>query len=136
MAEEVRVPSAQIPRRGRSVVVQLTLQGAREAVGAEAGVSSTQDVVVFNTGEGFYAVENSCPHKGWPLAGGSLEGCELRCPWHGWCVDLKTGEVTDMEDICCSRACTIFRRPKGISTFGVRKEGDSLVVTKNERTTN
>jgi len=45
---------------------------------------------------GFYAIDNRCPHQGGPLGEGSIETdndgqCWLRCPWHGWDFDPKTG---------------------------------------------
>ena len=44
----------------------------------------------------FYAMDNRCPHQGGPLGEGSIEPgekgqCWLRCPWHGWDFDPKTG---------------------------------------------
>jgi pyruvate oxidase len=44
----------------------------------------------------FHAMENRCPHQGGPLGEGSIEigndgQCWLRCPWHGWDFDPKTG---------------------------------------------
>jgi thiamine pyrophosphate-dependent acetolactate synthase large subunit-like protein/nitrite reductase/ring-hydroxylating ferredoxin subunit len=44
----------------------------------------------------FYAMDNRCPHQGGPLGEGSIEHgkdgeCWLRCPWHGWDFDPKTG---------------------------------------------
>ena len=44
----------------------------------------------------FTAMENRCPHQGGPLGEGSIEigndgQCWLRCPWHGWDFDPKTG---------------------------------------------
>lgn len=47
--------------------------------------------------DGVYtAMDNSCPHQGGPLGEGSIEvgaegECWLRCPWHGWDFDPKTG---------------------------------------------
>jgi thiamine pyrophosphate-dependent acetolactate synthase large subunit-like protein/nitrite reductase/ring-hydroxylating ferredoxin subunit len=45
---------------------------------------------------GYYAMDNRCPHQGGPLGEGSIETdnegkCMLRCPWHGWDFDPKTG---------------------------------------------
>lgn len=43
--------------------------------------------------EGQYgAMDNHCPHQGGPLGEGSIEGCWLRCPWHGWDFDPLTGK--------------------------------------------
>nr|MDJ0941695.1 thiamine pyrophosphate-binding protein [Woeseiaceae bacterium] len=44
----------------------------------------------------YTAMENRCPHQGGPLGEGSIEKgeggqCWLRCPWHGWDFDPKTG---------------------------------------------
>jgi pyruvate oxidase len=44
----------------------------------------------------FIAMDNRCPHQGGPLGEGSIEigndgQCWLRCPWHGWDFDPKTG---------------------------------------------
>lgn len=38
------------------------------------------------------AMDNHCPHQGGPLGEGSIEGCWLRCPWHGWDFDPLTGK--------------------------------------------
>ena len=55
-----------------------------------------KDVAVFNVDGTFYAVDNTCPHRGGPLGEGELEGCAVTCPWHAWTFDLKTGEsLTD-----------------------------------------
>ncbi len=44
----------------------------------------------------YMAMDNRCPHQGGPLGEGSIEigadgQCWLRCPWHGWDFDPKTG---------------------------------------------
>ncbi len=40
----------------------------------------------------YAAMDNHCPHQGGPLGEGSIEGCWLRCPWHGWDFDPLTGK--------------------------------------------
>jgi nitrite reductase/ring-hydroxylating ferredoxin subunit len=52
------------------------------------------EVAVFNVGGDFYAIENSCPHQGGPLADGWLEDALVTCPWHGWCFDVRSGKMT------------------------------------------
>jgi nitrite reductase/ring-hydroxylating ferredoxin subunit len=63
---------------------------------------------VFNVGGEVRAYRNACPHAGAPVCTGRIsgtaqpskvyeyiygsEGCILRCPWHGWEFDLRTGE--------------------------------------------
>lgn len=67
-----------------------------------------RSVGIFNIDDRYYAVRNSCPHKGAPLCRGAVDGFVtgskpgefeferlgeiLRCPWHGWEFELKTGE--------------------------------------------
>lgn len=66
-----------------------------------------RSIGVFNVGGEFFALRNSCPHQGGPLCVGHLtgfvtatapgvydysrEGEILRCPWHGWEFDVRTG---------------------------------------------
>lgn len=65
-------------------------------------------IAVFNVDGGFYAVPDSCPHKGAPLsrAGTTPRAADDRgtrgrldaerktvsCPWHGLEFDLETGD--------------------------------------------
>jgi 3-phenylpropionate/trans-cinnamate dioxygenase ferredoxin subunit len=67
-----------------------------------------RSIGVFNIGGEFYALRNTCPHQGGPLCLGRLSGFVmarvpgeyiytrrgeiLRCPWHGWEFDVKTGQ--------------------------------------------
>ncbi len=51
------------------------------------------EIVVFKVGPDFFAVENNCPHQHFRmLHEGTLEGCSLTCPMHGWTFDLRTGK--------------------------------------------
>jgi nitrite reductase (NADH) small subunit len=52
------------------------------------------EVALFNVGDALYALENSCPHQGGPLADGWLEDDLITCPWHGWCFNVRTGKMT------------------------------------------
>ena len=67
-----------------------------------------RSVGVFNIGGEFYALRNTCPHQSGPLCQGRLTGFLMargpgeysytrrgeiiRCPWHGWEFDVKTGQ--------------------------------------------
>ena len=51
-------------------------------------------VAVANVGGQFYAVNNTCLHRGGPLGQGVLEDNVVTCPWHGWQYDVTTGKVT------------------------------------------
>ncbi len=67
-----------------------------------------RSVGVFNIAGEFFSLRNQCPHQGGPLCQGRLSGLLksrvpgeyrytrkgeiLRCPWHGWEFDVKTGQ--------------------------------------------
>ena len=51
-------------------------------------------MAVFNVDGRFYALENSCPHQGGPIADGWLEREVITCPWHAWCFNVRTGRMT------------------------------------------
>ncbi len=53
-----------------------------------------RDIAVFNVAGKFYAIENSCPHQGGPLAEGWIDETIVTCPWHAWCFDVTTGDMT------------------------------------------
>ena len=50
------------------------------------------EIAIFNIDGVFYAISNSCIHKGGPLSKGFLDGDIVTCPWHGWKYSVKTGE--------------------------------------------
>ncbi|XP_050520127.1 apoptosis-inducing factor 3-like isoform X2 [Daktulosphaira vitifoliae] len=43
----------------------------------------------------FFAVGSKCSHFGAPLVKGALGNGRVRCPWHGACFNLKTGDIED-----------------------------------------
>ena len=45
------------------------------------------------------ALDNVCPHRGGPLAEGTIEGGKVVCPWHQWEFDLATGAATGSPSI-------------------------------------
>jgi len=54
-----------------------------------------QQVAVFRVSEGeLFAIDNRCPHEGYPLAQGARQGCTLTCCWHNWKFDLRDGACT------------------------------------------
>ena len=52
-----------------------------------------QKVAVFNLDGTFYAIGDTCTHRGGPLSEGEVSGTTVTCPWHGAQYDLKTGGV-------------------------------------------
>jgi len=67
-----------------------------------------RQIGVFNVKGEFLAISNRCPHQGGSLCRGKLVGLAeseepgqyklsrhgelLRCPWHGWEFDIRTGQ--------------------------------------------
>ncbi len=51
-------------------------------------------IALFNVDGAFYAIDNTCLHRGGPLGEGFLEGKVVTCPWHGWRYDVATGAST------------------------------------------
>ena len=56
-------------------------------------------VAIFNVGGVFYALSNTCLHRGGPLGQGFLEGSSVTCPWHNWTYDVATGENVVNHDL-------------------------------------
>jgi nitrite reductase/ring-hydroxylating ferredoxin subunit len=67
---------------------------ASELAAGECGeyVAGDRIVALFNVEGTFYALDGICPHQGGPLGKGSLNGCIVTCPWHGFQFDVTTGQ--------------------------------------------
>ncbi len=117
-----------------------------------------RSIGVFNIAGEYYALRNSCPHEGGPLCVGpicgfvssempgeyqySREGEILRCPWHGWEFDIKTGqswfdprrvrvrsyEVTVEPEAADAPAPGLERGPYIAETYKVDVERRNIVV--------
>uniref|UniRef100_A0A8C6NNR9 Apoptosis inducing factor mitochondria associated 5 n=1 Tax=Nothobranchius furzeri TaxID=105023 RepID=A0A8C6NNR9_NOTFU len=60
--------------------------------------------------EGKYsAIGNQCTHYGAPLSKGFFSGNKLRCPWHGSCFNVLTGDLEEfpgMDSLPCHKVQT------------------------------
>ena len=74
-----------------------------------------QTIAVAHTARGFFATDNTCPHRGGPLAEGDLIGDEIICPWHLWGFDVRTGLCPGGADYT-------------IATHEVKVDGDRIMV--------
>ncbi len=52
-----------------------------------------KQIPLFNVEGQFYAIANTCSHKGGPLVEGEVSGHVVTCPWHRGRFDVRTGEV-------------------------------------------
>ena len=107
-------PIADLPVGGRKIV---------KVNGREIGV--------FNIKGEFYALRNICPHRGAPLCRGRLrplmtspgvyqrererESEILKCPWHQWEFDIKTGQALGEPTM-------------RVKSYQVVQEGDEVVL--------
>lgn len=48
-------------------------------------------LALFNIDGTYYAIDNTCSHRGGPLGEGDLEDRVVTCPWHAWQWDVVTG---------------------------------------------
>jgi nitrite reductase/ring-hydroxylating ferredoxin subunit len=66
-------------------------------------------VAIANLGGNFYAIENTCLHRGGPLGQG------VTCPWHGWQFDVTSGKA-------------VLNPAVGVGCFRTEVRGDDLFV--------
>ena len=52
-------------------------------------------IALFHTPDGIFAVDNRCPHMGFPLDRGTVKDCILTCHWHHARFDLHSGGAFD-----------------------------------------
>jgi nitrite reductase (NADH) small subunit len=50
-----------------------------------------KEIALFRLDDGFYALDNECPHKGGPLSEGFIMDRQVACPWHQWQFNLTDG---------------------------------------------
>lgn len=48
-------------------------------------------IALSNVDGTFFAMDNTCLHRGGPLGQGPLEGGVVTCPWHGWQYNVADG---------------------------------------------
>ncbi len=135
MARHVVAATHEIPPGGRKLV---TLRG--------------RSIGIFNLDGSYYALLNRCPHQGGELCRGTVTGLAtstepgrveysrhgemLKCPWHGWEYDIRTGQSwCDPNDtrvrayeVTVEPGATLARGPFVAETFPVSVEQDYVVV--------
>ncbi len=111
-----------------------------------------RDVAIFNVNGEYLAILDRCPHQGGSLCRGKVigrieadgpgrvrysgAGEVVRCPWHGWEFDLRTGKSrcdprkTWVKSYTTSaeRGEEILEGPYVAETFKVEVDEDYLVI--------
>jgi 3-phenylpropionate/trans-cinnamate dioxygenase ferredoxin component len=74
-------------------------------------------VVLVRHGGEFFAVQNNCSHKDFPLSEAGFDPKDevLVCAWHGGCFDIRTG------------AAVVLPAVEPVETFPVRVSADGWV---------
>lgn len=112
-----------------------------------------RDIAIFNVGGDLSAIADRCPHEGASLCLGRVtgvvrsdapgqyrleqEGELVRCPWHGWEFDLKSGKsYCDPKrmkvrtfDVAVRPGETLAEGPYRIEVFSVAVRDDYVVVS-------
>jgi len=73
-------------------------------------------IALFNIDGAYYAIDDTCTHKGGPLSEGEIQGSNVTCPWHGAIFDVKTGDVIRPP------------APIGVYRYNVRVVGDNIEI--------
>jgi nitrite reductase (NADH) small subunit/3-phenylpropionate/trans-cinnamate dioxygenase ferredoxin subunit len=69
---------------------------------------------IYNVSGTFYAIDDTCTHRGAPLSEGECEGTVVVCPWHGAQFDLMNGSNLSPP------------APRGVATYKVQVIGDEV----------
>ena len=112
-----------------------------------------REIGIFKVGDGYYGLINRCPHQGAPLCRGEIvsrlvaptpgdyrltrPGEMLRCPWHCWEFDIRTGQSLCDPHTVQARAFnvaveagkTLVEGPFVAETVQVTVEEDYVIVT-------
>jgi 3-phenylpropionate/trans-cinnamate dioxygenase ferredoxin subunit len=77
-----------------------------------------QEILLARIDGEYFAIDNVCSHFRALLTDGELhaEACEVQCPLHDSCFDLRTGIPKDLP------------ADEPVSIFSVRVEGESILV--------
>jgi len=72
-------------------------------------------VAIANVAGKFFAINNTCLHRGGPLGEGSLQGSIVTCPWHGWEYDVTTGKLVQNPNM-------------GVACYSTEVRGDEVFI--------
>ncbi len=111
-----------------------------------------REIAVFNVDGDYFAFFNRCPHAGASLCHGTIvrpaditepgtyrlaaDRLMLRCPWHGWQFDLRTGEAwcdpatlrARHYPISVESGAALATAPHAAETFPVSVDQDYIVI--------
>ena len=77
-------------------------------------------LAIANVAGEVFAFEDRCPHLGAPLSRGEMRGRTLVCPWHGWMIDVPTGQVAGGRGAAV-RPCAVRVRSGEVEVAALKK---------------
>jgi nitrite reductase/ring-hydroxylating ferredoxin subunit len=85
----------ELPPAAQAEVRHVTVARADEIPEGERKIVEVEGISigVFHHNGGWYALHNSCLHRGGPVCTGSLTGDVLECPWHGFQYNVTNGQL-------------------------------------------
>lgn len=81
-----------LPQREGKFVTVGKVEAVPPGRGATVQLKDGSELALFNVGGEYYAIENFCPHKGYPLADSRIYGNIVECDLHGYRFDVRSGE--------------------------------------------
>ncbi|KAM9853426.1 apoptosis inducing factor mitochondria associated 4 isoform 2-T2 [Aulostomus maculatus] len=106
-------------------VTQLVCQEAELKDGQMKEVSvGEKKVLLIRTSGQYSAVGNQCTHYNAPLVKGALVGDRLRCPFHGACFNVKTGDIEEYPGLDC------------LPSYKVKVQDGQVYVSVNRKSLN
>ena len=86
--------------------------------------------LVVSTPKGLFAVGHKCTHYGAPLEKGVLDGCRLKCPWHGAVFNVDGGDVEEAPAIDALPSYPVRLTPQGEVFITVPQTDDNKRSTR------
>ena len=83
-----------------------------------------QKLLLAKVGGRFYAAQRKCPHLGFNLCKGSLDGAAVVCPLHKAKFDLTTGHIDRDPKLLFIKMTA----KSDLATYPVRVDGDDVLV--------
>jgi nitrite reductase/ring-hydroxylating ferredoxin subunit len=72
--------------------MELKMKKSDIPIGKLIEISKSPKVIIFNSGEKYFATSGICPHAKWPLELGFVKDEILTCGGHGWEFHITNGE--------------------------------------------
>ncbi|KAM7374515.1 hypothetical protein PAMP_007168 [Pampus punctatissimus] len=104
----------------RDITETVHSQESQKMLEVEVGHHS----VLLTRSEGRYsAIGNQCTHYGAPLSKGFISGNKVRCPWHGACFNVHTGDLEEFPGMDCLPCHKTLWQEKRIKNMGAAVAG-------------